>query len=161
MRKQTRRKSRSVEKIRHQVINPLKTHSVKKLKKVEYCPIIAKMLKNNNRKFKKPILYVLMEFQTLPEKLSMRLVCKDWNEILKKNIQILQQENFMTRNNLSNRYKLLASSHKRLDIFANSDQKFSKKKMLITCLNSKSFQTIKNKTCLRDITNSKNLVYDR
>lgn len=159
MRKQTRRKSRSVEKIRnHQIINPLKTHSVKKLKRVQYCPIVAKMMKNNNKKFKNPILYVLMEFQSLQEKLNIRLVCKDWNDILKKNIKILQQEHFMVKNSLSNKYKLLASVHKRQELFDHSDQKFSKKKILITCLNSKSFQTIKNQTALRDLTNSKKLI---
>ena len=110
-------------------INTLKSKDSKFAKKIEklsqnsirkskFCSIVSELLKsNNNNILKKPIIDTITNYLSISEQLSSRVVCKQWDEVLKRKISCLKKENIYTKtNNINN-------------IFDNSDQKFSFKVM--------------------------------
>jgi hypothetical protein len=141
----------------------------KKKEKIKYCPIIAQMLKKNNSKLKNPIIFSFLEFTNLNEQLNCRLVCKQWNEAVNKKLTFLGQEKFfnyvINKNNFKrksidsncnnnsneNISSLLNINKSVVNHFDNSDQKFSKKKVLAKLINSKNYALIKNKVTLGEM----------
>ena len=118
-----------------------------KKRKIGVCPIISQLLKsNNNEVFKRPVIDTISNFLNLTEKLSARMISKQWDEVIKPRIPELRKENI---------YKV----EKKLTIFENdSEKKYSKKNVLIRMLNNKSYTMIKKRTSLEGIMKSKNLV---
>lgn len=156
MRKQTRRKSKSVEKIQHREVNKLSGSA----RKVKYCPIVSQMLKQkNNRKLKKPIVSTLLDYLNTFEQLYVRSVCKQWNDVIKDKLEFLRNENFIFQRKRLPLYNN-SSNKKCTQIFENSDKKFSKRRVLVKLITSKNFSLIKNKIALGEITKSKNLKQD-
>jgi len=170
----------------HVEINKIEQSNRIKYTKVEYCPMISNMLKNKNKKIKSPIVFSFVEFLDLFEKLYYRSVCKQWNEIIKQKLPFLGQENFLNcvinKSAMTSFKKYLTNSHKKQNsytnhqnitqsnfhnekltdrvCFGNSDQKFSKKKVLIKLISSKNFNLIKSKVCLGEMTKAKILGED-
>lgn len=64
-------------------------------KKIKYCPLISKILNKNNKKLKNPIIYSFLEFLNFFEKIQTRIICKQWNRIIKEQHPFLNQENFI------------------------------------------------------------------
>jgi hypothetical protein len=120
---------------------------VVKKRKVGICPIISQMLKsNNNEVFKRPVIDMISNFINLTEKLTARFVCKQWDEIIKPKISNLKKEN-------------IYNIDKKLTLFENdSEKKYSKKKVLVRMLNTKSYTMIKKRTSLEGMMKTKNLV---
>jgi hypothetical protein len=110
------------------------------------------MLKKNNMKIKSPIVFSFVEYLDLYEKLLCRMVCKQWNELIKQKLPFLGQENFYdcvtNKSKMTSFKKYINNSHKKQNLntsytgnnsnninkknvndrsfFENSDQKFSK-----------------------------------
>ena len=157
-------------------------------KKIKYCSLISGMIKKNNKmKNKISMIFSIIEFLSLHEKLNIRIVCKQWNEISKQILShIFSKENYLNciiNNNVSvpgairlSPYKKRSessSSTKKVQnlnlknedkknyenelYFENSNKKFSKRKVLVKLINSKNFNTIKNKISLGDLTKSRNI----
>lgn len=155
-------------------------------KKIKYCSLIAKILKKQNRNIKQPVIYSIVEFFNFYEKIQYRILGTKWNEIIKQKLPFLSQENFincvvfngknvfkqkeMNNSNINDKTKddsTIANEHKNNisnigvnNLFENSNKKFSKKKVLIKLINSKSFNTIKNKVSLGLMTKSRILIND-
>jgi hypothetical protein len=180
-------------------------------KKIKYCPLISKILNKNNKKLKNPIIYSFLDFMNFFEKIQIRITCKQWNEIIKKQLPFLNQENFINcvvskstnyvgRDSLGNKKNIgVMGTYKKTNRkslasitintnttnnsinndqynnlhaiennnmsnmtsfgFENSDKKFSKKNVLVKLINSKNFNTIKNKVSLGEMTQSRNLMF--
>jgi hypothetical protein len=148
---------------KHKQINKLRTN------KVKYCPLVANLLFKTNGKVKKPIIRNLMIFLKNFEKLQCRLVSKMWNDCVEADLPFLKEENFMTnlpskiniKNSYKNEYrKSLSGETTRNSLncsgFLNqSNEIFSKKRVLVKYINSKNFQTLKNKTELTELSRPK------
>lgn len=180
-RNNTSRSIRNKPNKKHVEINKIDPTNKIKFTKVEYCPMISKMLKKNNMKIKSPIVFLFVEYLNLYEKLFCRTVCKQWNELIKQKLPFLGQENFydcvINKSKLTSFKKYINNSHKKQNInlsnphtishnindrsfFENSDQKFSKKKVLVKLISSKNFNLIKSKISLGEMTKAKNLTDD-
>jgi hypothetical protein len=148
--------------------------------KVKYCPLISNMLNKKNKKIKNPIILSFIEYLTIYEKINIRSTCKQWNEIIKQKLPFLGKENYTNcvmnknvisvgynsnnsnnshiSNNMSDIYEENSNKFSKKDFyFENSDQKFSKKKVLVKLISSKNFNTIKSKISLGEMTKPKNL----
>ncbi len=165
---------------KHLEVNKIDPTNKVKYTKVEYCPIIAKMLKQNNMKIKSPIVFSFLDYLNLYEKLVCRAVCRQWNELIKQKLPFLGKENFLecvlNKSTMTSYKKYLTTSHKKHDydsniksndinindrlLFDNSNQKFSKKKVLVKLISSKNFNLIKSKISLGEMTKAKNLTDD-
>jgi hypothetical protein len=123
---------------------------IAKSKKLPYCPIISHYLKqNNNTTLKKPILYEIFNCLEYEEQLEVRLVCKQWNEIVRSIIPELQNENVFE---LAEKRRFNEDN-----LFDNSDKKFSKKKVLVNLIHSKNYYIIKKRASLKCMTKAKTL----
>jgi hypothetical protein len=162
---------------KHVEVNKIDPTNKVKYTKVEYCPIIAKMLKKNNMKIKSPIIFSFIEYLNLYDKLVCRSVCMQWNELIKQKLTFLGKENFLecvlNKSTMTSFKKYITTSHKKQQnnsnikpnntnindrfFFENSDQKFSKKKVLVKLISSKNFNLIKSKVSLGEMTKAKNL----
>jgi hypothetical protein len=122
-----------------------------KSNKLPYCPIISQFLKKaNNEILKKPILYEILSYVELDEQLEARLVCRQWDEIVKTLRPELNDDNLF-----DNTYKRKYNSN---NFFDNSDEKFSKKRVLVHLLHSKNYGVIKSRASLKGMTKAKNLI---
>lgn len=119
--------------------------------------------RKNQRKVKKFMIYSFIEFFTFKEKLSLRLVCQNFNQCVMNKLDFLKTENFIAMNSywledvrmkydesyrkkkpiidMCNESVLFSSSH--------SQAKFSKKRTLIKLLNAGNYEAIKKQKSLR------------
>jgi len=162
-------------------------------KKIKYCTLVSEIIKKSNKlKIKNSHIFSVVEFLHLTEKLNIRIICKQWNEMVKLSLShIFSKENYLNciiNNNISSsntkillelkkskRRTDLTDSDKKCELtnlvnkekiddynfsefrFENSNKKFSKKKVLVKLINSKNFNTIKNKLILGEMTKSRNI----
>ena len=143
--------------------------------KIQYDPIIFRMIQSHNRKkWNSNIVYIVSEFLTFEENLSLRLVCKLFNNGIEKRYQFLKENIVFTNNNkihekIRKEYKInnkkknillfneivegdnkkkLTKKEKEINaLLLNKRQSvnFSKKQMLINMINNKDFISIKSR----------------
>ena len=143
--------------------------------KIKYDPIIFRMIQNrNSKKWKSNIVFCISEFLTFEENLSLRLVCKLFNNGIMNRYDFLKENIVFTTNNkihekIRKEYKI-NNKKKDLTLFSElvegNDKKkltknekefnaiifnkretgnFSKKQMLINMINNKDFISIKSR----------------
>jgi hypothetical protein len=64
-------------------------------KKIKYCSLISLMIKKNNKKFTFPLIYSVMEYLNVNEKLLFRLISKQWNDVVVQQLPFLKNSNFI------------------------------------------------------------------
>jgi hypothetical protein len=99
-------------KIKHVEVNKLALPH----KKVKYCSLISQMIKKNNKKFTYPLIYTVMEYFNVEEKLNFRLISKQWNEVAVQQMPYLKKSNFV--NFIMNKQN---EDHKSLDSIKKSN----------------------------------------
>ena len=154
-------------------------------KKVEYDPIILRMIQSRNKKkFNSNMIYMISDFLEFKENLQIRLVCKLFDdgiklkyEFLKENIMFSNDKKILTKIrieyniiNPKNNSKLFSDNSKdntENEIFfenndilfdnQNNSANFSKRQILINMLNNKDFYSIKYRSKNGEILVPKNL----
>ena len=143
--------------------------------KIQYDPFIYKMIQNHNRKkWKSNLVYIISEFLTFEEILSLRLVCKLFNNGIENRYKFLKENILFTNNNkihdkIRKEYKInnkkkniillneitegvdkskITKKEKEINALLYNKRptgNFSKKQLLITMLNNKNFMSIKSR----------------
>ena len=143
--------------------------------KIQYDPIIFRMIQRRNSKnWKSNIVYCVSEFLTFEENLSLRLVCKLFNNGIENRYEFLKENFVFTTNNkihekIRKEYKInnkkknillfneiiegtnkkkLTKKEKEINALLYNKREtgnFSKKQMLINMINNKDFYSIKSR----------------
>jgi hypothetical protein len=79
------------DKLKHVEVNKLAPPH----KKIKYCSLISQMIKKNNKKFTFPLIYSVMEYLNVNEKLIFRLISKQWNDVVVQQLPFLKDSNFI------------------------------------------------------------------
>lgn len=154
------------------VTEPKPKSKSKNKKKIKYDPIVFRMIQSRNmKKWKSNIVYSVSEFLTFEENLSIRLVCKLFNngimmkyEFLKENILFSMDtkihEKIRKEYKIDNKRKNITLINELVEENMDQDKKnkgkrisnpfnkreagnFSKKQMLINMINNKDYISIK------------------
>ena len=154
------------------ITEPKDKSKSKNKKKIKYDPIVFRMIQSKNmKKWKSNIVYSVSEFLTFEENLSIRLVCKLFNngimmryEFLKENILFSMDkkihEKIRKEYKIDNKRKNIALINELVEENMDQDKNnkgkrisnpfnkketgnFSKKQMLISMINNKDYISIK------------------
>ena len=154
--------------------------------KIQYDPIIFKMIQNHNsKKWKSNIVFCISEFLTFEESLSLRIVCKMFNSGIESRYLFLKENILFTNNNkihekIRKEYKInkkknlillneIAEGQKNSQITRKEKEmnallfnkrktgNFSKKQLFITMVNNKNYMSIKSKLKKGEFSMPKNL----
>lgn len=149
--------------------NHINKLNITKSKQIKYCSFVSNMLsKNNKYKIKQPAVLTIIDYLNIYEQLEVRVVSKMFNDCVKNKLDFLNSENLMSRSKIklhSSNYKKELYKSYSMNMndsttnisFNQSEEKFSRKKVLLNLISNKNFNTIKQRVELGRLTKSKNL----